>query len=161
MGAFETFNENLANIVVGAIGPEGQQRLAALISARSAMPNSDVYDRIRLARYVLTGSENEPALPEVEEVKNVAGGTVVRMEKRTQTEDYPFPSGEVMVLGPEIFASSPAPYDEGVVINWRGRNFVPKQELAGPDPAFEEAVAEREPAPSAGEHWQGRRGGPG
>lgn len=185
MGVVEDFSQQLAEHVVGKIGDAGQRRLSALVAARTVMPDADVYDRIRLARYILTGCEEEPAPPDYEDVKNLAGETVIRLEKRTQDEDYPFASGDVLVLGPEIFASTEAPYDDGAVINWRGRNFVPQQEseavtgVVGPDPEFgpvpdaedadmqamappqtvEEVAGEREPAPSAGRLWAGRRGG--
>lgn len=175
--AFDSFNDKLADLVVGMLGKEASQRLAALHAARSAMPDADVYDRIRLARYILTGNEEAPAPPDYEDVQNMAGETVIRMEKRTQTEDYPFQSGNVLVLGPEIFVGEDDNGDD--VICWQGVNFVRQQPqealtgVVGPDPAFEEAlkaaqdqepappedIPEREPAPSAGTHWRGLRGG--
>lgn len=181
VNVFEQFNEVMATRVVGRLGEAGQARLAALYAARSAMPDSDVYDRIRLARYILTGSEGEPAPPDYENVTNMAGETVIRMEKRTQTEDYPFTSGDVLVLGPEIFASTQNGPQRDTLISWAGVNFVPQdpgffsavqreQEamagVVGPDPEFEAALAAeetpvdtaREPAPSAGTRWAGRRG---
>lgn len=175
----EAFGEQMAVQVVGKLGEAGQARLAALHAANSAMSNADVYDRVRLARYILTGSETQSSPPDVEDVKNLAGETVIRLEKRAQTEDYPFTSGDVLVLGPQIFASTPAP-TQHTVINWQGINFVPqdpgffaaqereraKTEVVGPDPAFgpadeeedDEVNRDREPAPSAGTRWAGRRG---
>jgi hypothetical protein len=35
---------------------------------------------------------------------------------------YPYPDGDVLVLGPEIFASTPVPKAD-TVISWRGENF--------------------------------------
>ena len=193
MDVIEDFSQQLAEHVAGKIDDAGQRRVAALISARSVMPDADVYDRIRLARYILTGSE-EP--PEVTEIRNAAGEVVVahveeargydaiRREPR-EPDTFPFPSGDVLVLGPEVFASTIHGPQRDTVINWSGVNFVPqdpgffsavereqeRQEamtgVVGPDPAFdpadaktvEEGAGEREPAPSAGRLWTGRRGG--
>jgi hypothetical protein len=191
--AFDSFSDKLAELTIGMLGTEASRRLSALHAARSAMEAADVYDRIRLARYILTGSE-EP--PEVTEIRNAAGEVVVahveeargydaiRREPR-EPASFPFPSGDVLVLGPEVFASTPDGPQRDTVINWAGVNFVPqdpgffsavereqeRQEamtgVVGPDPAFdpadaktvEEVAGEREPAPSAGRLWTGRRGG--
>lgn len=161
----------LAEHVVVKLGEDGQRRLAALHAAVGVSPGDDVYDRIRMARYILTGSE-EP--PQVDEIRNASGEVVativqeqegydaIRRDRPTQKEDYPFASGDVLVLGPEIFAgveednpNLPRPDAPGVVINWRGVNFVPQQvdvteesegaltgvvppkpDLVGPDPEF-------------------------
>jgi hypothetical protein len=37
--------------------------------------------------------------------------------------EYPHPSGDVTVLGPEIFASTEAP-EPGTAVCWRGVNFI-------------------------------------
>jgi hypothetical protein len=152
MGAFDSFNETLANMVLGVLGKQNDAalaRLAALHAARSVKPDSDVDDRITLANYILTGAAD---LPEASE------------------NPYPFTSGDALVLGPEIFVGQNEDGDD--VICWQGVNFVrqpqaePLTGVVGPDPAFgpvdeedEEIDREREPAPSAGTRWAGRRGG--
>jgi hypothetical protein len=195
MDVLQEFSGQLAGHVAGKIGDEGQRRLSALVAARTVMPDTDVYDRIRLARYILTGSE-EP--PEVTEIRNAAGEVVVAHVEERQGYDairreprepasFPFPSGDVLVLGPEVFASTPDGPQRDTVINWAGVNFVPQDStifsmtqedreraeqqamtgVVGPDPEFEAALAAeetsvdttREPAPSAGKRWAGRRGG--
>jgi hypothetical protein len=195
MDAFQEFSGQLAGHVAGKIGDEGQRRLSALVAARTVMPDTDVYDRIRLARYILTGSE-EP--PEVTEIRNAVGEVVVAHVEERQGYDairrepresasFPFPSGDMLVLGPEVFASTPDGPQRDTVINWAGVNFVPQDStifsmtqedreraeqqamtgVVGPDPEFEAALAAeetpvdttREPAPSAGKRWAGRRGG--
>lgn len=169
MAAFDQFDKILADTVIAAIGPVGAARLAALNAARSTMPDADVYDRIRLARYILTGSEEAP---EVERVMNSAGETVAVYVGDTSeirhVERYPHPSGDTLVLGPEIFVGQNEDGDD--VICWQGVNFVRQSEpmtgVVGPDPAFgpadeeqdDEIDREREPAPSAGTRWAGRRG---
>lgn len=44
-----------------------------------------------------------------------------------QKADYPFDSGDVIVLGPQIFAAK-----EESILNWKGTNYVPAPET-GPD----------------------------
>jgi hypothetical protein len=41
---------------------------------------------------------------------------------------YPFSDGPVVVLGPEVFASTSTPTEE-TVIAWKGQNFYPSQEI--------------------------------
>lgn len=212
MGMIADIQRGVAELVVGQLDDAARRRLAALHAAVGVKPDDDVYDRIRMARYILTGSEDAPP---VTEIRNAAGEVLavypdgeqgydaIRRERPTQNEDYPFASGDVLVLGPEIFAgfeegnpNLPRPDAPGVVINWRGVNFVrqeleeteepqtltgvvpPKPDLVGPDPEFgpvsdedqtdevagatptvAEVAGEREPAPSAGNRWLGRRGG--
>lgn len=43
--------------------------------------------------------------------------------RRNEASAYPYPDGDVTVLGPEIFVSS----DESVIC-WKGRNYVPQNE---------------------------------
>jgi hypothetical protein len=142
MSLFDQVTENLAALVADKMSDAAQQRVSALLCVRTVMPDADVYDRIRLANYILTGSD----------------------EIETEGDQ----SGDVLVLGPEIFANTPGGPDEDTVINWRGVNFAPQNEVTaavlppgamtgvvGPDPAFDQA---REPAPSAGTRWAGRRG---
>lgn len=179
MGLLEDITTALSSQVAGALPQAAKERAAALFASRAAMAEADVYDRIRLARYVLTGSE-EP--PETVRVQNLLGETVIEhvvgqrpIEPEPEPKTYPYPSGDVLVLGPEVFAGVPSgspmrprPDAEDVVINWGGQNFVPQPQpltgVVGPDPEFEKALAdedtevdtEREPAPSAGDHWRGR-----
>jgi hypothetical protein len=167
MSLFDQVTENLAALVADKMSDAAQQRVSALLCVRTVMPDADVYDRIRLANYILTGSDEIETEGDQVEIETF-DGEKIRLEKRTQTEDYPFESGDVLVLGPEIFANTPGGPDEDTVINWRGVNFAPQNEVTaavlppgamtgvvGPDPAFDQA---REPAPSAGTRWAGRRG---
>ena len=48
-----------------------------------------------------------------------------RHQERMQENLYPYDEGGVTVLGPEIFAS-----EDGEVINWQGRNYIPQEYLA-------------------------------
>jgi hypothetical protein len=181
MGLLADIQEGVSRAVLDRLSEDAKERLAALHAASGVWSEADVYDRIRLARFILTGSENESAVQD--EVPTLVTGPPaiieqIRLEKRTQTEDYPFRSGDVLVLGPQIFSSTIDGPAENTVINWRGENFVPQRDQApltgvvGPDPAFEAAlkasqdrepappedIPEREPAPSSGQHWAGRRG---
>jgi hypothetical protein len=154
---FDRFHEALAQQVATMLTNDQAMRLAALHAARSAMPEAGVSERIALSQYILTGTEYEPAEPDDPEV-------VIRLEKRTQTEDYPFRSGDVLVLGPQIYSNTVDGPAENTVINWQGENFVPQRlspltGVVGPDPDFAAASAEKEPAPSSGAGWRGRRGG--
>jgi hypothetical protein len=135
----DRFADSLAGQVAGLLPEEARQRLAALHAARSAMPTADVYERILLSRYILTGSQDEPEVPE---------------------SPFPFRSGNQLVLGPEIFASTEAPYDEGVVLCWRGRNFVPQLDDNDdePEPTRHIDIDPQAPAPMSGAHWRGHRG---
>lgn len=158
MGVLTEFNEKLADLVGNMIGDEGKKRLSGLYAARSAKPDTDVYDQVRLARYILTGSEDPP---EVTRIQTADGRTVAEIS--AQEKAYPYPSGDVLVLGPEIFVSQNE--DGNDVICWQGVNFVRQPEpltgVVGPDPAFvaePEIDTSREPAPSSGTGWLGRRG---
>jgi hypothetical protein len=166
MGVIADLQRGLAEHVVGLLDGDAKRRLAALHAASGVWTDADVYDRLRMARWILTGSEDEPAPPDYAEVTTL-GGEKIRLEKRAQTEDYPFFSGDVLVLGPQIYASNDDPRPD-TVISWRGVNFVPQPGffsdesqgltgVVGPDPEFEKAL-EREPAPSEGQGWRGRRG---
>jgi hypothetical protein len=44
--------------------------------------------------------------------------------------EYPHPSGDATVPGPEVFASTETP-EPGTVICWRGVNFAPQNERNG------------------------------
>jgi hypothetical protein len=106
MGLIEDFTDVLAREVAGALDEDAKARIAALFSVRSVMPNADVFDRIRLARYIVTGNDEPP---------------------EPQENPYPHASGDVTVLGPGIFANTTAPA-ENTVLNWQGGNFVPQRE---------------------------------
>lgn len=141
-----------AEALAASLSVEQRQRGTALIVAKAAKPDADASDLMILANYVVTGFE---IIPEPKD------------------DPYPYPSGDVTVLGPQIFASTAGP-DENSVISWRGENFVPqwdRQPAADehpddpgpvpPDPDDEDAVSGSfdTAAPMAGAHWQGRRGG--
>lgn len=51
--------------------------------------------------------------------------------KPIEREDsvYPYESGDVIVLGPGIFAAK-----DGSVLNWRGENYVRANPVKNPDP---------------------------
>lgn len=51
--------------------------------------------------------------------------------KPIEREDmtYPYESGDVIVLGPQIFAAK-----DGSVLNWRGENYVRQEPVKNPDP---------------------------
>jgi len=136
--AFEQFDKLLAESVIARLGEEGSKRLAALHAARSAMPDADVYDRIRLARYILTGFEDAPEMMTV----RTADGSVHAVYAEPQDRVEGVMPGEEPQEDPQ-----------------------PLTGVVGPDPAFEklveeseEQVPEREPAPSEGTGWLGRRG---
>lgn len=176
MGLMDGLVQSLASQLAGQLSEEAKTRVAGLMAARSTMVASDVYDHIRLARFILTGHEDEPER-EMIEVRTVGGGTIQYPAQPT----YPYESGDVLVLGPEIFSSTTGGPAENTVISWQGENFVPQRDpepltgVVGPDPEFgpvpeqTDSVAETtqtvedvadgsEPAPSAGANWVGRRG---
>lgn len=145
-----------AEALAATLNDEQRQRGTALIVAKAAKPDADASDLMIMANYVVTGTD---AIPEPKD------------------DPYPYPSGDVTVLGPEIFASTSAPA-ENSVISWRGENFVPQREPGtfviqdmtkppedhpddpGPEPPSGELpeIDPAEPAPMAGAHWQGHRG---
>lgn len=47
----------------------------------------------------------------------------VRLAKHKAASRYPYPDGDVTVLGPEIFASN-----DGQAISWKGDNYERQQE---------------------------------
>lgn len=49
-----------------------------------------------------------------------------RRQSAPTMRPYPYSDGDVMVLGPEVFASS-----DGEVISWKGENYVRQQAPAG------------------------------
>lgn len=110
---------------------QARQRVAAVIAARATMPDLDFSDTLMLARYILTASAEEPS----------------------RDNPYPHASGDVTVLGPEIFSSTTVPA-ENTVICWRGENFIPDRPADTSMPDLSGAQA----APSAGEGWKGRVG---
>jgi hypothetical protein len=145
-----------AQALADSLNEEQRQRGTALIVAKSAKPDADASDLMIMANYVVTGFE---IIPEPKD------------------DPYPHASGDVTVLGPQVFASTTGPA-ENTVINWRGENFVPQREpaefvihdLTKPpedhpdDPGPEEPsgglpdIDPAEPAPMAGAHWRGHRG---
>lgn len=171
-----------AQALAATLNEEQRQRGTALIVAKAAKPDSDASDLMIMANYVVTGFE---IIPEPKD------------------DPYPHASGDVTVLGPQIFASTPEPYD-GTKINWRGMNFIQQVDevdegwhvefdgqrftqaqweaiqdyCAGtaaatttvqpsvtdthpddPGPSAPDLADLMEPAPMAGEHWRGHRGG--
>jgi hypothetical protein len=167
-----------AQALADSLNEEQRQRGTALIVAKSAKPDADASDLMIMANYVVTGFE---IIPEPKD------------------DPYPHASGDVTVLGPQVFASTPQPRG-GTTINWQGMNFILQVdevaedwhvELGGQrftqaqweamlawragtdmpltehpdDPGPEEPSGElpeidpAEPAPMAGAHWQGHRGG--
>lgn len=152
MSLTDSITERLSAIVAGKLDDAAHQRMAALFSVRGLMPEADVFDRVRLARYILTGREDEPER-EMVEVKTMSGETIAAYPEQP---DYPHTAGGVEVLGPGIFANTDAPAGD-TVINWQGVNFVRQ-----PDPDAEIApglpTLTAEPAPTSGEGWAGHRG---
>jgi hypothetical protein len=143
-GLMDSLVDSVSSQVVGTLPEEAKQRVAALLTTRAVMPDADATDRILLARYVLTGQE----LP--------------------QEDPYPYVSGDVTTLGPQIFASTTYPA-ENTVINWQGENFVPQRdafphgplpegEPGDPDLAYPPDLSGAEPAASEGPGWQGHHG---
>lgn len=51
-------------------------------------------------------------------------------------EQYPHESGDVIVLGPQVFVSC-----DGTVLNWKGRNYVPQAERDRTSPAVAHIIA--------------------
>jgi hypothetical protein len=150
MGLLEKVTEELASQMVSALPQQAHARLGALLAARAARTDSDVYDQMKLANYLLYGTDEV----EMTAVTTMDGTVVAAIP--TEQERFPFSSGDVTVLGPQIFATTTVPA-ENTVINWRGENFVPQRDpvtaaVVPPD------VEEDEPAPSAGLGWRGRRG---
>lgn len=148
MGLFDGFAQAVAQTVAATLTDEQKARATALILSHTAMPDADSLDRIRLARFIITGSEDPPPL-----------------ETTIQAHVYPFESGDVTVLGPQIFASTPEPQFD-TVINWRGMNFaeqvdqVDESHPDDPGPTAPDPEPDPlEPAPMAGTYWQGHRGG--
>ena len=150
MGLMDDVTQRLSEMVADTLSTESRQRISALLSAKVVMPEADVYDRIRLSRYILTEREDMP-----EFVQNMAGETVAEPDPASRPVTYPFLSGDVMMLGPGIFASTFGPKDE-TVINWAGRNFTPQQNFAAVTEPPDLSAAE--PAPTSGAGWSGRRG---
>lgn len=138
----DLFSQALANFMQ-RLSDEAVSRVAALAAVRGVTPaETDAIDRTRLAHFILTGSGEFPSQEEMQrlEVRTMSGEAIPLLPKA-----YPYESGDVLVLGPEIFASTTAPA-ENTVISWQGMNFIPQRD-------------QPEPAPAAGEHWRGLRGG--
>lgn len=55
-------------------------------------------------------------------VENPDGSEMTRRHLETEVKTYPYESGDVLVLGPGIFAS----LGDAKVINWLGENYVPQ-----------------------------------
>lgn len=147
-----------AQALAATLTGEQRQRGTALIVAKAAKPDADATDLMILANFVVTGFE---IIPEPKD------------------DPYPHASGDFTMLGPEIFANESAPSPD-TVISWKGENFVPQHAHQGEfvihdltvppvehpdDPGPEEPSGElpgfdaTQPAPMAGTHWQGKRGG--
>lgn len=131
MGLMDDLVQSLANQMAGRLPEPAKNRVAGLLAARAATLGEqlDVYDRIRLARFILTGNE-EP--PEVIAVHTASGETVAEYV----SEQQPLTG----VVGPD-------PEFEQLLVD-----------SAVPPDISEDPDAEPEPAPSAGSHWRGIRG---
>jgi hypothetical protein len=74
MGFMDDFAEQVAKVTIGVLPEAATQRLAALFAVKGALPaETDIYDRIRASRYVLTGFEDPP---EVDQVRTASGAVV-------------------------------------------------------------------------------------
>jgi hypothetical protein len=164
MGLWDGLAHATAQALAATLNEEQRQRGTALIVAKAAKPDADASDLMIMANYVVTGTD---VIPE------------------PRDDPYPHTSGDILVLGPGIFTNTVMGPAENTVINWRGENFVPQRdafphgppaEEEPPDaPVFEDEhpddpgppepsgglpdIEPAEPAPMAGTHWQGRRGG--
>lgn len=120
----------LADIALQQVPKAAAQRLAALLMAKSAMPNADVTDRMHLAHYILTGSGEFPTVEEQQriEVRNMAGDLLVSYPEPQPEPEHPDDPGP----------QPPHEYEEGGIL---GR-----------------LAEEVPPAPSSGTNWRGRPG---
>jgi len=57
MGLMDDLTQAVADRTAGMLPDAAKARVAALITVRGVMPDADVYDRVRLARYILTGND--------------------------------------------------------------------------------------------------------
>lgn len=131
---FDRVAESLGNRVADTVGEAGRARISALLAVRSVMPEADVYDRIRLARYILTGSEDEPQTIEVATADGIINRFPMPNDLQGQ-EPLPPEDPEPLtgVVGPDPDFEKQLEEEE-----------TPVDLLA-------------QPAPSSGSGWRGRR----
>jgi hypothetical protein len=141
-GAFDAVAEVLTRQLMARMSEEVTERVGVLLMAKTiVLPGGDSVQQSafeRVTDYIRTG----------------------RWTAEETEDGYPRASGDVLMLGPGVIASTTVPA-ENTVINWRGENFIPQREPVGPDPALlgvvDPRVLDREPAPSSGEGWRGHR----
>lgn len=125
MGVMDDFIQSLAAQTANVLPQAAQLRLIAAYAAKAALPpNGDAVDQLRIANYIHTGSAEFPDQEELQriEVRNMAGEASTYLVPPKQ---YPHASGDITMLGPQIFASTTVPA-ENTVLNWQGMNFIPQ-----------------------------------
>jgi hypothetical protein len=128
VSALDEIFTKVATEFIGRLPEKAVQRIAALAAARGVMPDADVYDRIRLARYILTGFEDPPEVDTVMTASGEVVGVFAREDRVEAVED----------LGP----LAPDPMDE----------------VEADDEEDPPWMTAPETSPMAGAHWRGRRG---
>jgi hypothetical protein len=101
-----------------------------------------VYERRKMSAEEIEGVERLG-----EKIFGVSG----RLIEMNTGEAYPYESGDVIVLGPEIFVAK-----DGSVINWNGKNYVPQKVVNLQPPLKEYAVGEVVEVDRHGDWLQGR-----
>jgi hypothetical protein len=183
MGLLDSFTDALATDVSAALSEDAKARVAALFTTRAVAPDADVYDRCRLARFILTGNEDLPEFQpdegyhvelgehrftqaQWEAILVYCAGT--EAATASQVESFPRP----LLVGDRISIED---HDgkgvSGYVTDWTtedggsrftvyaGPERLKAQTEGEPDPAeIPELLPETEPAPTEGEGWAGRRG---
>jgi hypothetical protein len=155
MGLMDDFTDSVARVALSALPRDSHSRIAALYAVKGLLPEDpSTGDLIGLAHYVITGVGE---FPDEEALQRSEARALASRDVDSQPV-YPHPSGDVLALGPEVFAD-----EDKQVINWRGENFYATTSPLLPDiigmkppPPLVDLT---EPAPMAGEHWRGRRGG--
>jgi hypothetical protein len=140
----DEFAAELARQVAQSLDEAAKVRMSALFATRSVMPEADVYDRVRLARYIVTGNE--------ELTSQESQGYTVELGGETFTQAQ-WDAVQVYCAGTNAAAEEDSEPDPGPDPDPAALTGV-----VGPDPEFEAVLEGREPAPSVGRGWLGRRG---
>ncbi|HEX8321624.1 hypothetical protein [Longimicrobium sp.] len=144
----DVFAEALTKVITDRLRPEQASRLAALVAARGARPNTDASDQIQLAHFILTGSGDMPSIEELQRLE------ALEFSRRGTDESY------TVELGGQHFTKAQW---EAVQVYAQGTTAetAPLAEVAieehpdDPGPAAPPDFDAVPPAPRAGEGWQG------
>lgn len=186
MSALDDLFTSVTSQFVTRLPEAAVHRVAALAAARGIMPQADASDRMILANFILTGFEIIPE-PKDDPYPHLSGDTVVLGPGIFSNTVMGPAENSVINWQGMNFVPQHDSVDEGwhvelggqrftqaqweVMLTWRTGTDMPLTEHEHPDdPGPEEPSGELHfdpelhidpdtPAPMAGTHWQGRRGG--